>query len=50
MPMENELISHILFMILEESKSAVPQPEPKEVWKDREWRKPKPVGMRNDIF
>ena len=50
LPMSDDSISHILFKILEEYKTVLPEPEPKEVWKEREWNKPLPISKRNDIF
>ena len=50
LPMKDESICNILKNILDEYKIAEPQSEPKEVWLDREWNKPKPIKKRNDIF
>ena len=50
LPMSDDSISHILFKILEEYKTALPEPEPKEVWEDRCMNKLEPVSKRNDIF
>ena len=50
LPMENESIANILKNILNEYKTALPEPEPKEVWKDRCMNKLEPVSKRNDIF